>query len=685
MIQALSGHYGPGSVRLHIVTHASQNCVCRRHVHIAALQCNSNNNDLCAKLTTCPSYYICPLSSMFAKPILLLPLQQVQHLINQINNAFGIEMECPPDPFTVSFFDDGTPQPKLLGTSTSRDDVSGLEASIPPASDSYGDDLDEKQKVVVDEASTSGKIAKHPTDRSLEAFKAKVERIVTGTKKSKAVAKKKKDHERLLRQEDWAKSVKRAQRYLGLRPKLNTILTSQMASTTSWSDAQQLQQDFFKKSGAILDPIDVNIAAPFPFDQEVIIISIDVEAYERDHRKVTEVGVSTLDTLDLVDIPPGEGGQNWIDQIRSRHFRVRERSHLVNKEFCGGDGNAFAFGNSEWVSLSDDEAAQAVDKCFEYPFSAAYKQAPEMSANGENEKPVNGATINVEGVEIPGPNSNIAQHTANQKAANHILETRATAQKVPKTRSIILIGHDLENDVRYLRDLGCSTFAASLGASATYPIAAMGTGKRAIIHDFLDTAIMYRVLVKETQNQSLTRVMAALDRTAWHLHNAGNDARYTLEAFLGIALKERKTSDAAQKKRAESGKMAESADKQWKDEVERRVKEKRVQAEDEVRKECEGWDRVTAPPMMQSESWGAEDSEREDQPENEQKWADEQKAWSTNGKYELIDGGDADPAAVQRVLEGKKAKERQQPIPSREFEEGKEPLSEEWSTAEWQT
>ena len=625
------------------------------------------NNDLCAKLTTCDSYYICPPSYMFAKPILLLPLQQVQHLIDQINNMFGIEMECPPDPFTISFFDDGTPQPKLLGTSRSRDDVSEFEASIPPASHSHGDELDEMQNIVTDEASTSRKIAKQPTDRSLEAWKAKVERLVAGTKKSKAVAKKKKDHERLLRQEDWAKSVKRAQRYLGLRPKVNAAPISQMASTTSWSDAQQLHQDYLKRSGAILDPIDVTITAPFPFDQEVIIISIDVEAYERDHRKVTEVGVSTLDTLDLIDLPPGEGGQNWINQIRSRHFRVRERSHLVNKDFCGGDGNAFVFGRSEWVSLNKDEAAQVVDECFEYPFSTAFKQAPEVSADSENEKPINGNSINVEGVDVPGPNSNTAQDAANKKAVKHILVKAATAQKGPKSRATILIGHDLENDVRYLRDLGCSTFAASLGASATYPIAAMGTGKLVTIHDFLDTALMYRVLVKETQNQSLARVMAALDRTAWHLHNAGNDARYTLEAFIGIAIKERKMSDDAQKMRTESKKMAQSADKQWKDEVERRVKDKTSQVEDEVRKECEGWDKVTTPPLPQ------------------EKWEDEQKAWSTklaykdpsstNGKYELIDGGDADPAAVQRVLEGKKVKE--QPMLSKEFEEDNAPLSEE--------
>src|SRR4051794_28384244 len=109
------------------------------------------------------SYYIDSLGSVMAKHILLLPLDQVKSLIDQINLAFNTTIDCPPDPFTVSFFDDGMPPPKHLGTSRSRDDLTHMKASIPAMPDDYGEALSQ--------------VDGRPTERTFTAFKAKIERI----------------------------------------------------------------------------------------------------------------------------------------------------------------------------------------------------------------------------------------------------------------------------------------------------------------------------------------------------------------------------------------------------------------------------------------------------------------------------------------------------------------------------
>src|SRR5436309_1190771 len=101
---------------------------------------------------------------MMAKHILLLPLDQVKHLIDQINLAFTTTIDCPPDPFTVSFFDDGMPQPKYLGISRSRDDLTDMKASIPKVPDDYEEDFSQ--------------VDGRPTERTFTAFKAKIERII---------------------------------------------------------------------------------------------------------------------------------------------------------------------------------------------------------------------------------------------------------------------------------------------------------------------------------------------------------------------------------------------------------------------------------------------------------------------------------------------------------------------------
>jgi hypothetical protein len=56
-----------------------------------------------------------------------------------------------------------------------------------------------------------------PTEKSLEAFKKKIELLLESDKKKKGMTKEKKKLERFAKQQAWNHEVKRVQRYLGLR------------------------------------------------------------------------------------------------------------------------------------------------------------------------------------------------------------------------------------------------------------------------------------------------------------------------------------------------------------------------------------------------------------------------------------------------------------------------------------
>ena len=56
-----------------------------------------------------------------------------------------------------------------------------------------------------------------PTEKSLEAFKKKIELLLESDKQKKGLIKEKKKLERFAKQRAWNHEVKRVQRYLGLR------------------------------------------------------------------------------------------------------------------------------------------------------------------------------------------------------------------------------------------------------------------------------------------------------------------------------------------------------------------------------------------------------------------------------------------------------------------------------------
>lgn len=423
-----------------------------------------------------------------------MPFEQVETLIQEISNEFQFSALVPPYPFQLSFYKDGTPQPQYLGTINSKQDMQEIQSKIPLVPEDYGQAPD----VAIDTQRQDHEASCEKIRKAFEATNKK-----TGAKR--------KQHQQQKRNTTVMENVnqlKRAQRYLGLRQKVPMAQINR-AGQGAGDQAQQI-----KALGFYTEALDVSKPAPFPFEDETVIIAIDVESWERDHNLITEIGVSTLDTADLRGVAPGEQGDEWVKKIRSRHFRINGREGLRNTQYLHGSPEMFQFGHSEFVAI--DEAAEMVDSCFEFPYSAGFECAgpPDTDAGG---LPV---------LRKPG-----------------VLDKSQRPTGVTEPRSLLLLGHDIGGDIDYLSALGSTIFRY---ASATSADAAARRHKvLSSIRERLDTATLYKSLKKDDQTRSLVKLCYELGITAWYAHNAGNDARYTLECFVKMIIKDRQQEDVA--------------------------------------------------------------------------------------------------------------------------------------------
>jgi hypothetical protein len=87
-------------------------------------------------------------------------------------------------------------------------------------------------------------------------------------------------------------------------------------------------------------------------------------------------------------------------------------------------------------------------------------------------------------------------------------------------RNIVLLGHDVEQDIQYCHKIGFSV---------------LGRGN---LIATMDTQAIYQAYTRDTSPRGLGGVMNDFDITAWHLHNAGNDAVYTIYAMLATCVQD---------------------------------------------------------------------------------------------------------------------------------------------------
>ncbi|KAJ9154821.1 QDE-2-interacting protein [Pleurostoma richardsiae] len=228
--------------------------------------------------------------------------------------------------------------------------------------------------------------------------------------------------------------------------------------------------------------LDVHSPAPFKAEDFVVFICFDVETYEKNHNIVTEIGFAILDTMDLVGIPPGENGEHWSKLIQARHLRIKEYSWVVNMEYIKGCPDNFDFGQSEFVPLKG--VREVIQKIFTNDTSLVQEEPDD-----------------------------------------------------PENRRIVLVGHDIKQDIAHLQKLDVDVYALPN------------------LLDVVDNQSLQQHLRAMRNPQKLESVLTDFGILSRHLHNAGNDAVYTLQSLLALAIRKSKQKvvegDAKNKERDE--------------------------------------------------------------------------------------------------------------------------------------
>jgi hypothetical protein len=364
--------------------------------------------------------------------LVLVRESQVDTLLGEINSRLKLGLKITAsqrrEGFISRFPDHPDCRPRYLGRSCSRDDYDNMLRNAPDSS-----------------FRPAGEPSQGPPDSgTLEQFKKMMEELWDVQKKKKDNASRaKRQQDRMGKQMSMVDQFKRSQRYLGLR------------------SAEAVRQN------GTLQTIDPSFPAPFAFEKSAVFVCVDVESYERAHYKITEIGIATLDTRDLVGVAPGEDGVAWRQKIKGRHFRINENRHLVNHEFVPGHPDGFDFGESTFIDLKD--APVRVAACFNPPFG------------------LHASNTDVDDI-------------------SNLLQTLDLSEK----RNIIFLGHDTLGDVRYLQQLGYDPM------------------KVENIIEAMDTAKIYQAWRRDSQPTSLGRILVDFDIIGWKLHNAGNDAMYTV-------------------------------------------------------------------------------------------------------------------------------------------------------------
>ena len=403
------------------------------------------------------SYYIRTLLDD-TKPLLLIPREEVLDLFKEIYTNLKIPAKFPDvirhPGFDIEFEEEGSPRPRYLGRLTDHTSLLDLEAEIPEP------DMEPGEPQALE-------------DRTFPAFRRKMEAAIQAGKNRQKNAKSKKKQDRVVQKRGWCAQLKRAQCYLGIRPRgIAKKEDFDNNPNQTYEESRDAQAAYEKAAGLKLPPFFTTWPAPYPFDNDVVFVCVDVEAYERDHKKITEIGVSTLDTLDLLNTPPGEGGVEWMKKIRARHFRIAEYAHLQNTEFINGCADQFEkkFGKSEWISIN--EAPQVIASCFRHPFSA------------------------------PG------QYASYPSDARMVGRYGCGSQYVPLVnndapkRNIVLVGHEISADIQFLRNIG-------------YDVSNLSNLLEAI-----DTIDLFRAMTHGQNPSSLGSVLLDLELVGWNLHNA---------------------------------------------------------------------------------------------------------------------------------------------------------------------
>ncbi|KAJ5132469.1 hypothetical protein N7448_006627 [Penicillium atrosanguineum] len=218
-----------------------------------------------------------------------------------------------------------------------------------------------------------------------------------------------------------------------------------------------------------LPPVSLLEAPRFDMEGEYIFVSVDVEW--KDH--ITELGISFLDTLDLVNLPPGEDGVNWSKMIKSHHLRTGENCKHDLWKRGSSCPKKFGFGQSE--NLSVNQLGARIDRLFSPPYGHHVGDIPEYKL---------------------------------------------------RRRSLILVGHGMAGDMTQLAKTGSKVFN---GMDLPLPAITKVWDTNWLWR------VMRRTTNARSLRDTLVDLDVGLVSQA-PFHNGGNDAHYTMLALLRIVL-----------------------------------------------------------------------------------------------------------------------------------------------------
>ncbi|GME48725.1 hypothetical protein GTA08_BOTSDO01913 [Neofusicoccum parvum] len=198
-----------------------------------------------------------------------------------------------------------------------------------------------------------------------------------------------------------------------------------------------------------------------------VFIAVDLEAYEFNQRRITEVGVAKLDSCHLPPLSETSPGK-WLCQIRTNHYLMKDYQKHVNKKHVKGCPDEFLFGDSQ--------------HCI----------TPKMMP-----------TILKDEFTIPDVREEL-----------NIDDWPAFQGGEKSNRNIVLVGHNISGDIKYLNTIGFSLF-------------------RQGVVGLVDTERLARAI---NLPQGLEKLLLAMGEKPEYLHNAGNDAHYTMQAAVLMAL-----------------------------------------------------------------------------------------------------------------------------------------------------
>ena len=131
-------------------------------------------------------------------------------------------------------------------------------------------------------------------------------------------------------------------------------------------------------------------------------------------------------------------------------------------------------------------------------------------------------------------------------------------------RNLIFLGHDTLMDIKYLQNLGFDPLLVPNLLEAQ------------------DSATLYRVWRREEQITKLARILARFEINAFGLHNAGNDAVYTMQSFLAVLVSEASIRNSPEVQQART------------DQKESKIVFEQEEVKKDIENESNGWDALGA-------------------------------------------------------------------------------------------